>query len=73
MVHDTKNLPFPQTTMHVIRKKPRSCPHMSTQTISGFYGEQLANFGRNSVDAIRSRTDVLRLFVFTEIARIIPS
>ena len=46
---------------------------MSAQIISKFRVEQLADFVWNSADVIHCRTDVLRLFVFTVIARIIPS
>ena len=37
---------------------------MSARIISKFRVEQLADFVWNSADVIRSRTDVLRLFVF---------
>ena len=46
---------------------------MFVLTNSGFRAEQLANSVHNSADVICSHTDVLRLFVFTEIARAIPS
>ena len=45
---------------------------MSARTISEFCAEQLADSVQNSADEIHSCTDLLRLFVFTEIARIYP-
>ena len=64
-VHDTEKLTFHSLPCGLScnsHTAVRVCPH-----------RQLADSVQNSADVICSRTDVLRLFVFAKIARIISS
>ena len=69
-VHDTENLTFSadyRTGNLHIAVQP------SAYVCTDNRAEQLADSVWNSADIINSRTDLLCLFIFTEIVRIIPS
>ena len=73
LVHDTENLTF-------VAEYHAGDPQMAAQSFAyvctdnyRFCAEQLTDSVWNSEDVVRSRIDVLCLFIFTEIARIVPS
>ena len=70
-VHDTESLTF--STDYRVENLHIAVQRMSVRTISGFRAEQLTDSVWNSADVICSCTDLLHLFIFTEIARITRS